>query len=222
MFDRPISELKALTGMARACWEVQLLSSAVPRIYLLQYMDEWRPGMPDLTPYELWDFRRRYHPRARGRESCRHPLPWQARMIIAARDREDGEEWLDRIRDRELEAMRAQPWRHFDRIKKLQKRRASRQAEIERERQAGGRDPRRTFTPSQKKRLFEQANGCCTYCGDELGPDWEADHVVPWSRGGRTTLDNGAAACHECNRLKYSMTGDEFQARLAAREGTLL
>jgi hypothetical protein len=68
--------------------------------------------------------------------------------------------------------------------------------------QRAGRDRRRTFTPKQKAALWERANGACHYCAAPLGDDWEADHVVPWSRGGQTVLANGVASCPTCNRRK--------------------
>ena len=40
----------------------------------------------------------------------------------------------------------------------------------------------------------------CQYCGDR--DDLTFDHVVPRSRGGRTTWDNVVTACAPCNLLK--------------------
>ena len=40
----------------------------------------------------------------------------------------------------------------------------------------------------------------CQYCGS--GDDLTFDHLVPRSRGGRTTWDNVVAACAPCNLLK--------------------
>lgn len=42
----------------------------------------------------------------------------------------------------------------------------------------------------------------CEECGSPLGEDWHADHVIPWSRGGPTTTDNGRALCPACNLRK--------------------
>ncbi len=62
-------------------------------------------------------------------------------------------------------------------------------------------DPRRRFTRTQRMLLFMQAQGRCT-CGIELGDDWHADHIIPWSRGGKTTIENGQALCRTCNIQK--------------------
>lgn len=43
----------------------------------------------------------------------------------------------------------------------------------------------------------------CQYCGEQLKKNQlNLDHVIPRSRGGRTTWDNVVASCHDCNRRK--------------------
>ena len=32
----------------------------------------------------------------------------------------------------------------------------------------------------------------------------EADHITPWSEGGKTEIENGQMLCRECNRKKSS------------------
>ncbi len=61
---------------------------------------------------------------------------------------------------------------------------------------------RRTFNLSQRRTLFDQANGLCRECGQPLPQGWHADHVVPFSRGGETAVDNGQALCPSCNLRK--------------------
>ncbi len=50
----------------------------------------------------------------------------------------------------------------------------------------------RRFTSSQKVTLFEQQNGVCYDCKEhfEIG-QMHADHINPWSQGGKTELSNG-------------------------------
>ena len=61
----------------------------------------------------------------------------------------------------------------------------------------------RAFTDSNKRTLYERQNGICPVCKDhfKIG-DMEADHITPWSQGGKTELDNGQMLCRECNRRK--------------------
>ncbi len=48
--------------------------------------------------------------------------------------------------------------------------------------------------------VFLRDHFSCQYCGD--GRDLTFDHVIPRSRGGRTTWDNVVAACSPCNLKK--------------------
>jgi 5-methylcytosine-specific restriction endonuclease McrA len=55
----------------------------------------------------------------------------------------------------------------------------------------------------------------CAYCGAEgIARDLTLDHVVPRSRGGRTTWDNVVTACAPCNRRKSDRTPEEAKMRL--------
>lgn len=63
-------------------------------------------------------------------------------------------------------------------------------------------DSRRRFTDAQRERLWLRDAGCCFYCGRAAGADWQADHVLPHSRGGQTVLENGVVACAACNNAK--------------------
>jgi superfamily II DNA or RNA helicase len=64
-------------------------------------------------------------------------------------------------------------------------------------------DPRRLFTPSQRRALYWAANGRCEECGAELDPkNWHADHDIPHSKGGSTDVINGRALCPSCNLKK--------------------
>jgi 5-methylcytosine-specific restriction endonuclease McrA len=43
----------------------------------------------------------------------------------------------------------------------------------------------------------------CQYCGERCpAPDLTFDHIVPRSRGGRTTWENVVTACGTCNLFK--------------------
>jgi len=61
----------------------------------------------------------------------------------------------------------------------------------------------RSFTDTQKRVLFERQNGICPACSESFDIDeMEADHITPWSQGGKTELSNGQMLCKECNRRK--------------------
>lgn len=61
----------------------------------------------------------------------------------------------------------------------------------------------RAFTNSMKRAAYERQKGICPVCGQhyELS-EMQADHITPWSKGGRTTADNCQMLCAEDNRRK--------------------
>ena len=57
---------------------------------------------------------------------------------------------------------------------------------------------------SMKRTKLEEQNHKCAYCGGEI-PDMksaQADHIVPWSKGGRTVYENLQILCVKCNAQK--------------------
>jgi 5-methylcytosine-specific restriction endonuclease McrA len=52
--------------------------------------------------------------------------------------------------------------------------------------------------------LFLRDQFACQYCGAK--GEMTFDHVVPRSRGGRTTWENVVAACNHCNLKKANLT----------------
>ena len=62
---------------------------------------------------------------------------------------------------------------------------------------------KRNFTKAQRLQLLRKAGYRCQICGTKLTVDnWEADHIIPYSRGGKTENWNGQALCSTCNRQK--------------------
>lgn len=49
--------------------------------------------------------------------------------------------------------------------------------------------------------LWLNSKGICQECGAKMS-EWHADHIVPFSRGGETVLENGRAVCPPCNLKK--------------------
>jgi hypothetical protein len=68
-------------------------------------------------------------------------------------------------------------------------------------------DNQRDFTHIQKLTVFRRDRGTCQVklkcSGIKLTwDDWHCDHITPWSKGGKTTVSNGQAACPACNLSK--------------------
>ena len=61
------------------------------------------------------------------------------------------------------------------------------------------------------------ASGLCHYCGEKV-PHRELtmDHLVPLSRGGRSTKENLVPSCKDCNNRKRTMLPLEWEAYLLA------
>jgi HNH endonuclease domain protein len=63
----------------------------------------------------------------------------------------------------------------------------------------------RAFSDSQKRTIYEQQGGVCPHCGKKYEyEEMEGDHITPWSKGGKTELENLQMLCQACNRRKSS------------------
>jgi hypothetical protein len=61
----------------------------------------------------------------------------------------------------------------------------------------------RGFTESQKRTAYEKQKGICKKCGEYFEfENMEADHIIPWSKGGKTVPENCQMLCLDCNRRK--------------------
>jgi len=59
----------------------------------------------------------------------------------------------------------------------------------------------------RKSRWWQQkiSSGTCHYCGSKVGiKNLTMDHVIPLSRGGRSTKGNLVPCCKQCNTAKQS------------------
>ena len=66
-------------------------------------------------------------------------------------------------------------------------------------------DPNRYFNQYEKIVIYKRGNGVCAECHHPVSwKEYEADHVKPWTLGGKTTLDNAQLLCREHNRAKGS------------------
>jgi hypothetical protein len=61
----------------------------------------------------------------------------------------------------------------------------------------------RAFSDNMKREAYERQKGICPTCNKqyEIG-GMEADHITPWSKGGKTTSHNCRMLCKADNRLK--------------------
>lgn len=61
----------------------------------------------------------------------------------------------------------------------------------------------RDFTPKMARAAYERQKGVCTKCKKHFElKGMEADHITPWSKGGKTNSENCQMLCQDCNRRK--------------------
>ena len=59
----------------------------------------------------------------------------------------------------------------------------------------------RAFTPKMARTAYERQKGICPKCGNHFVPsEMQADHITPWSKGGKTIPENCQMLCADCNR----------------------
>jgi 5-methylcytosine-specific restriction endonuclease McrA len=61
----------------------------------------------------------------------------------------------------------------------------------------------RAFTDKQKREAYERQCGICSITGNYYPiEEMEADHIIPWSQGGKTNADNCQMVEKIANRRK--------------------
>ena len=61
----------------------------------------------------------------------------------------------------------------------------------------------RQFDDRDRRRAYTKQAGVCPLCGKTYRiEEMQADHIVPWSKGGHTTQENCQMLCINCNREK--------------------
>lgn len=66
-------------------------------------------------------------------------------------------------------------------------------------------DAKRAFDPNQRVVIWRRDEGKCRLCGKSVKfEEMHADHVMPHSKGGKTTVENGQTLCAACNLKKGS------------------
>lgn len=61
----------------------------------------------------------------------------------------------------------------------------------------------RAFDDNMKREAYERQTGICVKCEQQFDiENMAADHIIPWSKGGKTTAENCQMLCKRCNAIK--------------------
>lgn len=64
----------------------------------------------------------------------------------------------------------------------------------------------RGFKENTKREAYERQKGICPKCKKKFKiEEMEADHITPWSKGGKTSADNCQMLCKDDNRKKSNV-----------------
>lgn len=64
----------------------------------------------------------------------------------------------------------------------------------------------RTFSNHDRQTAYAKQGGICPICGKHFGiNEMQADHITPWSKGGKTVAENCQMLCADCNRRKSNI-----------------
>ncbi len=75
--------------------------------------------------------------------------------------------------------------------------------------------PRHLGVPLNRRTLLIRDRYTCQYCGRRFPSEQlTMDHVLPRSRGGKTTWSNVVTACKRCNQYKSNRTPEEANMKL--------
>lgn len=67
------------------------------------------------------------------------------------------------------------------------------------------------MAPNKKRRVRKRTNGLCGYCGLTAN---SVDHILAQSKGGADDDSNLIASCFSCNKIKDSLTLEEFRIKV--------
>lgn len=78
----------------------------------------------------------------------------------------------------------------------------------------------RRFSQRQALLVLIRDQWTCQLCGERLTrATAQIDHVIPWSRGGSTSVLNAQALCQRCNLSKGSSLHETQAEKVAGRSG---
>lgn len=69
-----------------------------------------------------------------------------------------------------------------------------------------------------RRNIYTRDNNTCQYCGNQYHTtELSIDHVIPRSKGGKSTFENCVVACLPCNRKKADKTLEQSKMKLLTK-----
>lgn len=67
------------------------------------------------------------------------------------------------------------------------------------------------LTQSDRDKILRKTGGRCHICSGKIKGNWQADHVLAYSVGGKPTIENYLPAHKLCNHYRWDYSASEFQ-----------
>jgi len=69
------------------------------------------------------------------------------------------------------------------------------------------------LTEAELDSIYTRSRGVCHWCGtpQDRDGDWDADHIVPRSKGGTNSAENFWVSCSSCNRSRGARDSGDFE-----------
>lgn len=171
----------------------------------------------DSNPEKVKENKKRYHQenaehiRAKTKKWYRENTE-RARATIKKHYQENKEAY----RESNRRWVKANPDKNKEVQRSFTERKPARRREISREYQHRRRailnNTEGTYTADDVKRILDEQEGRCLYCGITLHDDYTIDHVIPLTKSGTNWPDNIAIACPSCNYSKNNHLLHEWEA----------
>lgn len=71
-----------------------------------------------------------------------------------------------------------------------------------------------TYTAADIQLQLKSQRGLCWHCGKPVGDTYQADHLIPLSRGGSNAPENIVISCAVCNQSRGAKLPQEWNGRL--------
>jgi 5-methylcytosine-specific restriction endonuclease McrA len=86
------------------------------------------------------------------------------------------------------------------------------------------------LTSAEKADILSKTGGKCYICGGDIRGQWNADHVIGLSAGGKHSIDNHLPANSTCSHYRWDYLPEEFElilmlgvwARTQIEKGTMV